>query len=202
MSAVVALALLESVSSAFPFVPLVLGVPPDARALLGASAHHGCASAGRFAMMPNHIDPTLSHRLWADVKESDSQADGCNNCRHAGWSPVWAAPGDVCDIQQHMPDPTIHFHHCAEGDYAEDYKLEDHVKLCLKKAEIDWLWTHNKHGEEAEHGHCQVKEGEPHLGPEGLLVCTTVTAGTTAGAGLHRAHHGESARQTTGETNY
>jgi hypothetical protein len=24
----------------------------------------------------------------------------------------------------------------------------------------------------AEHGHCQTKEGQPHLGPEGLLVCT------------------------------
>ena len=59
MSAVVALALLESVASVVPFVPLVLGVPPDARALLGASAHHGCASAGRFAMLPNYIDPEL-----------------------------------------------------------------------------------------------------------------------------------------------
>ena len=167
-----------------------------------AAAQHSCGPMRRFALMPHRIGHKLEAQLEAEIKGSDSQADGCNNCRHAGWSPVWAAPGDVCDIQQHMPDPTIHFHHCAEGDYAEDYKLEDHVKLCLKKAEIDWLWTHNKHGEEAEHGHCQVKEGEPHLGPEGLLVCTTVTAGTTAGAGLHRAHHGESARQTTGETNY
>ncbi len=89
-------------------------------------------------------------------------------------SPVWAAPGDICDMQAHMADPTIHFHHCAEDGYAEDYELEDHVKLCLKKEEVDWLWSHGKHGEEAENGHCQTKEGEPHLGPEGLLVCNGV----------------------------
>jgi len=90
---------------------------------------------------------------------------------HAGWSPVWAAPGDVCDMQAHLAHPTIHFHHCSEDGYAKDYKLEDHVKLCLKKEEIDWLWSHGKDGKKTEHGHCQTKEGEPHLGPEGLLVC-------------------------------
>ena len=77
--------------------------------------------------------------------------------------------GEVCDMQAHMADPTIHFHHCAEGDYAQAYALEDHVKLCLKKEEIDWLWNHGKRGSPIGH-HCQ-KEGEPHLGPEGLLVC-------------------------------
>mgnify|MGYP006201001213 CR=1 FL=1 len=41
----------------------------------------------------------------------------------------------------------------------------------LKKEEVDWLWNHGPDGEKTEHGHCQ-KEGEPHLGPEGLLVCS------------------------------
>jgi hypothetical protein len=132
--------------------------------------------------MPNHIGHKLEAQLEADFKRSGSQADGCNNCRHAGWSAVWAAPGDVCDLQQHMPDPTIHFYHCAEGDYAEDYKLEDHVKLCLPKEEIDWLWNHGRNGEETEHGHCQTKEGEPHLGPEGLLVCTSPPRPPVSGA--------------------
>ena len=80
-------------------------------------------------------------------------------------------PGDVCDMSKHMADATIHFHHCAEDGYAEDYKLEDHVKLCIKKEEVDWLWNHGKDGKKTEHGHCQTKEGEPHVGPEGLLVC-------------------------------
>ena len=79
--------------------------------------------------------------------------------------------GEVCDMQAHMADPTIHFHHCAEDGYAKDYKLEDHIKLCLNKEEIDWLWTHGPNGEETEHGHCKTQEGGPHLGPEGLLVC-------------------------------
>jgi hypothetical protein len=74
-------------------------------------------------------------------------------------------------MQQHMADPTIRFHHCSEDGYATNYKLEDHVKLCLKKEEIDRLWNHGKDGKKTEHGHCQTKEGEPHLGPEGLLVC-------------------------------
>ena len=91
---------------------------------------------------------------------------------HAGWSPVWAAPGDLCDMQRHMAGPTIRFHHCSEDGYATDYKLEDHVKLCLNKEEIDWLWNHGKHGSPVGH-HCQNGEGEPHLGPEGLLVCCT-----------------------------
>jgi hypothetical protein len=155
-----------------------LDAPTDGRALLGASDHHGCGSAGRFAMMPNHIKPSLYHRLWADVKEADSLADGCNNCRLPGWYPVWAAPGDVCDMMAHMPDATIHFHRCAEDGYAEDYKLEDHVKLCLKKEEIDWLLTHDKDGEETEHGHCQTSDGMPHLGPEGLLVCNKLNGCT------------------------
>ena len=98
---------------------------------------------------------------------------------HAGWSPVWAAPGDVCDVQQHMPDPTIHFYHCSEDDYAQAYALEDHVKLCLKKEEVDWLWNHGKDGEKTEHGHCQTKEGQPHLGPEGLLVCPLIISCAT-----------------------
>ena len=80
-------------------------------------------------------------------------------------------PGDVCDMSKHMADATIHFHHCAEDGYAEDYKLEDPVKLCIKKKEVDWLWNHGKDGKKTEHGHCQTKEGQPHLGPEGLLVC-------------------------------
>ena len=78
-------------------------------------------------------------------------------------------------MMAHMPDPTIHFHHCAEGGYATDYKLEDHVKLCLEKEEVDWLWNHGKDGKKTEApglGHCQTKEGQPHVGPEGLLVCT------------------------------
>ena len=73
-------------------------------------------------------------------------------------------------MQQHMADPTIRFHHCSEDGYATNYKLEDHVKLCLKKEEIGWLWNHGKHGSPVGH-HCQNGEGEPHLGPEGLLVC-------------------------------
>ena len=168
------LALLESVGAVAFDPSLALDAPTDGRALLGASDHHGCGSAGRFAMMPKHIKPSLYHQLWADVKESDSQADGCNNCRHAGWSAVWAAPGDICDLQGHMADPTIHFHHCSEHGYATDYKLEDHVKLCLEKEEVDWLWNHGKDGKKTEApglGHCQTKEGQPHLGPEGLLVC-------------------------------
>ena len=171
-----------------------------------AHASHGCGT-GRFALMPHHIDHTLEAQLEAEVKGSDSQADGCNNCAphsthtrtraatralsnahatlaltacpcvssnagaHAGWSPVWAAPGDLCDMQRHMADPTIRFHHCSEDGYATNYKLEDHVKLCLKKEEIGWLWNHGKHGSPVGH-HCQNGEGEPHLGPEGLLVCS------------------------------
>ena len=65
-------------------------------------------------------------------------------------------------MQQHMADPTIRFHHCSEDGYATNYKLEDHVKLCLKKEEVDWLWNHGKDGEKTEHGHWS------HLGPEGL----------------------------------
>jgi hypothetical protein len=89
-------------------------------------------------------------------------------------SPVWAAPGDVCDMQDHMPGSTTHFQQCSESGFADDYKLEDHVKLCLEKGQIDWLWNHDMHGKKTEApglGHCQTKEGEPHLGPEGLLVC-------------------------------
>ena len=167
------LALLESVGAVAFDPSLALDAPTDGRALLGASDHHGCGSAGRFAMMPKHIKPSLYHQLWADVKESDSQADGCNNCRLPGWSPVWASPGDVCYMSKHMADATIHYHHCAEDGYAEDYKLEDHVKLCIKKEEVDWLWNHGKDGKKTEHGHCQTMEGQPHLGPEGLLVCPT-----------------------------
>ena len=51
------------------------------------------------------------------------------------------------------------------------------MKLCLKKEEIDWLWTHDKDGEETEHGHCQTETGGPHLGPEGLLVCVSSVSG-------------------------
>ena len=139
-----------------------------------APARHGCdARAGRVALMPNHIGHKLEAQLEADFKRSGSQADGCNNCRHAGCSPVWAAPGNICDMQGHMTGPTIHFQGCSEHGYATDYKLEDHVKLCLSKEEIDWLWNHGRNGEKTEHGHCQTKEGKPHLGdgPEGLLVC-------------------------------
>ena len=135
-------------------------------------------------MMPNHISPSLYHRLWADVKEADSLADGCNNCRLPGWYPVWAAPGDVCDMQQHMADPTIRFHHCSESGYDTDYKFEDHVKMCLAKEEIDWLWNHGKYGQE-DGGHCKTKDGKPHLGPEGLLVCTSSAPVATTCAGCN-----------------
>ena len=84
-------------------------------------------------------------------------------------------------MQQHMADPTIRFHHCSEDGYATDYALEDHVKLCLKKEEIDWLWNHGRNGKETEHGHCQTEEGEPHLGPEGLLVCLVCESTTLTG---------------------
>ena len=157
---------------ALAFLESVFGAPAEARAL--AQPHHGCDSVGRVALMPNHIGHKLEAQLEADIKRSGSQADGCNNCRHAGWSAVWAAPGDICDLQGHMADPTIHFHHCSEHGYATDYKLEDHVKLCLEKEEVDWLWNHGKDGKKTEApglGHCQTKEGQPHLGPEGLLVC-------------------------------
>ena len=50
----------------------------------------------------------------------------------------------------------------------------------LKKEEVDWLWNHGPDGEKTEHGHCQ-KEGEPHLGPEGLLVCQATVCGDSAG---------------------
>jgi hypothetical protein len=153
---------------ALAFLESVFGAPAEARAL--AQPHHGCDSVGRVALMPNHIGHKLEAQLEADIKRSGSQADGCNNCRHAGWSAVWAAPGDVCDLQAHMAHPTIHFYHCSEDGYAQAYALEDHVKLCLKKEEVDWLWNHGPHGQE-EGTHCQTKEGQPHLGPEGLLVC-------------------------------
>ena len=47
--------------------------------------------------------------------------------------------------------------------------------MCIKKEEVDWLWNHGKDGKKTEHGHCQVKEGQPHLGPEGLLVCQSLS---------------------------
>ena len=139
-----------------------------------AAAQHSCGPMRRFALMPHRIGHKLEAQLEAEIKGSDSQADGCNNCRHAGWSPVWAAPGDVCDMQQRMPDPTIHFYHCSEHGYAEDYKLEDHVKLCLQKEEIGWLWDHGQH--------CQTEGGKPHFGPEGLLVCQSLRSSRESAA--------------------
>ena len=91
---------------------------------------------------------------------------------HVGMSPVWAAPGDICAMQDHMPGSKTHFQQCSESGFADEYGLEAHVKLCLEKGQVDWLWNHGRNGEETEHGHCQTKEGDPHLGPEGLLVCT------------------------------
>jgi hypothetical protein len=74
-------------------------------------------------------------------------------------------------MQDHMPGNTTHLQQCAESGFADNYELEAHVKLCLEKGQIDWLWNHGRDGKEAEHGHCQTEEGKPHLGPEGLLVC-------------------------------
>jgi hypothetical protein len=75
-----ALALLESVDAVAFDPSLALDAPTDARALLGASDHHGCGSAGRFALMPHHIDREYEAWAWAQVKAAGSQADGCNNC--------------------------------------------------------------------------------------------------------------------------
>ena len=148
-----------------------------ALALLVASINgqHHCGPMKRHAMMPHHIGYKLAATLRADAK--DHEPDGCNNCPHAGWSAVWAAPGDICDLQMNGPGSIVHFKNC-DREYAKDYKLEDHVKLCLKKEEIDWLWTHDKDGEETEHGHCQTSDGMPHLGPEGLLVCNKLNGCT------------------------
>ena len=65
---VLALALLQS----------AFGAPAEARAL--AQSHHGCGSAGRFALMQHHIDRKYEAWAWAQVKAAGSQADGCNNC--------------------------------------------------------------------------------------------------------------------------
>ena len=68
---------------------------------------------------------------------------------------------------------TTHFQQCSESGFADNYEPEAHVKLCLEKGQIDWLWNHGRNGKETEHGHCQTQEGVPHLGPEGLLVCAS-----------------------------
>jgi hypothetical protein len=88
-------------------------------------------------------------------------------------SPVWAAPGDVCAMQKHMPGSTTNFQQCSESGFADNYGPDYNVKLCLEKGQIDWLWNHGRKGEETERGHCQTQEGVPHLGPEGLLVCAS-----------------------------
>jgi len=75
-------------------------------------------------------------------------------------------------------------HHCSESGYDTDYKFEDHVKMCLAKEEIDWLWNHGKYGQE-DGGHCKTKDGKPHLGPEGLLVCTSSAPVATTCAGCN-----------------
>merc|ERR1719506_3214989 len=136
---------------------LALGAPlrEDGRGL-DASPHHGCAGSGRFALMPHRIDHKFEAWAWAQVKAAGSQADGCNNCLHAGMSPVWAAPGDVCTMQKHMPGSTTNFQQCSESGFADNYEPEAHVKLCLEKGQIDWLWNHGPNGKETEHGHCQT----------------------------------------------
>jgi hypothetical protein len=192
-----------------------------ARALRWLSHDQHCG-LGSFALMPHHIDPKHEVMLWKAVKDTASQADGCNKCAHVicgldgprtralaprslycvplralcvstglheSWSPVWAAPSDICAMQEHMPEPTIHLPQCSEGGYPEGNQLKDHVKLCLKKQEIDWLWNHGPHGLKNGH-HCRTEDGKPHLGREGLLVCASTLAWNVANRDCEVSQYG------------
>ena len=115
-----------------------------------ASSANG-ATPGSF-VRPHKIRPSVTFREAIATKYLDGKV------------PVQGAKSTGGDVGDDGTNEEGMFVKSSNGQ-----KIE--IQLCLKKEEIDWLWNHGKHGEETEHGHCQTKEGEPHLGPEGLLVC-------------------------------
>ena len=124
-------------------------------------AHGECGPNKDFALYPHEISRPLLAELLHDVV----QPDGCNVC-HEGEHPVWAAPGDLCDmlemgLMEHTRMPRLR--HCATPEYREDYNPAHHVKTCLPDACLNYLWS-------TDPPHC-IEDGKPILAKEGLLFC-------------------------------
>jgi hypothetical protein len=105
--------------------------------------------------------------------------------------PIWLAPGDMCDMQTYGR-LTYHpkFQHCSIASYATDFNPTDHVKACVTKEDVAYLW---------ESGHCHDTLNTTPLPffermKEGLLFCGKGDSGeyTYFGASTHPSGYWES----------
>ena len=125
---------------------------------------NSCGSVQNFAYSES-IHPELKQTLFQDV----IMPNGCNQCSDQNHVPIWLAPGDMCDMQQTYGRLTYHpkFQHCSNASYATDFNLTDHVKACVTKEAVTYLW---------ESGHCHDTFNTTSLPffdsmKEGLLFC-------------------------------
>ena len=122
---------------------------------------NSCGSVQNFAYSES-IHPELKQTLLQDV----IKPNGCNQCSDKNHVPIWLAPGDMCDMQQTYGRLTYHpkFQHCHIANYATDFNPTDHVKACVTKEDVRYLW---------ESGHCRSNTSLPFFDSmkEGLLFC-------------------------------
>ena len=129
--------------------------------------NHSCGSVQNFAYSES-IQPELKQTLFQDV----IRPNGCNRCSDKNHVPIWLAPGDMCDMQTHGRLTYHHkFQHCSTPtpSYATDFNPTDHVKACVTKEDVTYLW---------ESGHCHDTLNTTSLPffdsmKEGLLFCAT-----------------------------
>ena len=126
--------------------------------------NNSCGSVHNFAYSES-IQPELKQTLFQDV----IKPNGCNQCSDHMHVPIWLAPGDMCDMQQTYGLLTYHptFQHCHIANYATDFNPTDHVKACVTKEDVTYLW---------ESGHCHYTSNTTSLPffermKEGLLFC-------------------------------